>query len=1333
MNRSLSKLTALSLLALSALPSAFGQRPVPAVAESPRPVSDLSAALKIPGSLQSRVRFEHLTSADGLSNDSVFAILQDHRGFMWFGTQGGLNRYDGYRITQYRHDPGTPNSLAGDFVDTLFEDSRGGIWAGLSRFDPETEMFTSYTLPPESSLPGHGKVTIREDERGLLWMGCIGRGYLYSFDLRTGKFGSYDLGIDTARAGPDSGVESMYFDASGILWLGTTEGLVRFDPSTGVRLLYHPSFSTGYRFARRIRGIVADRAGKLWLATPEGAQNVFDPVTHAFFTRNWSKAANPVTDANQAIFADPGGRIWMGTRDGLKVFDPETGALSILKNDPADSYSISGNEVWSIVNDREGNLWVGVKGGGVNRLSPRSTAFGAWRRKPGDPGGLSDNNVRAIYGDHTGSVWIGTYDGGLDRFEPASGKFVHYRHDPQYPRSLDSDRVYSIYEDRSGTLWVGTDRGINRLDRESGTFEHFSRDSIITVEAVPVYFFHEDRAGRFWFGLSGGGRGLLDRRTGTVTRGGDSSLSMEEDRKGNLWFVSSAGLSKVDLAGKVRTIPVPSLLGDGEQRSPQINFFHEDSAGLLWLATETGLLRFDPQAEKYTSYTTRNGLPDNVIQCILADRTGNLWLSTNNGISIFNPRENNFRNYHESDGLQGETFNRKACYQDSAGRMYFGGIHGFNVFDPAQIPSSQTAQPLVFTEFQIHGKTVPVRPGSVLAKPIWEMDSLNLSYRENGFAFEFAALSYVSPARTRYRFRLDGLEKEWTEVDSRHRYARYTDLRPGDYTFQVQASTDGRTWNEKGTSLGLSIAPPWWMTPWSRGAAILALGGLIFVVFRWRVKALKEREAQLQTLVEQRTGELVQARDEAQAANRAKSAFLAKMSHELRTPLNAILGFSNLVRENASLSEEHSKDLEIINRSGGQLLELINDVLDVAKIEAGRIVLENAPCELKSLVRDIIEMMQGRARAKGLQLLVEESRGFPRFVQTDASKLRHILINLIGNAVKYTEKGAVTLRLDALPEGSSNRMLLRFDVEDTGVGISAENQGRIFEPFVQVSGYGTQDGSGLGLTIVRQFVELMSGSIRLESMPGQGSRFRVELPMELAVESDAAAPQDNRGRVLRIEPGQPEYRILVVEDVSESRRLLERVLEGAGFLVRMAEDGEKGVELMQSWRPHFIWMDRRMPGMGGLEAVRRIRESDGGREVKIAGLSASVFAGDRDEMLAAGMDDFVRKPYRLSEVFDCMARHLDVRYVRAEATPRPVPQAADLRPEALAALPQELRNALAEALVSLDRERIASAIQCVAELDGPLAIVLARQADRLAYSAMLNAVKSASPSPSDQS
>jgi CheY-like chemotaxis protein/anti-sigma regulatory factor (Ser/Thr protein kinase) len=461
------------------------------------------------------------------------------------------------------------------------------------------------------------------------------------------------------------------------------------------------------------------------------------------------------------------------------------------------------------------------------------------------------------------------------------------------------------------------------------------------------------------------------------------------------------------------------------------------------------------------------------------------------------------------------------------------------------------------------------------------------------------------------------------------------------------------------------------------------------------------------------------ARDQAQAANRAKSVFLANMSHELRTPLNAILGFSNLLREDA-VSFKQRKDLDIINRSGEHLLHVIDDVLDMAKIEAGRRELEIAPCDLGTLVGDVMDMIRVRAERKGLELLLVSPPEFPRYVRTDAPKLRQVLINLLGNAVRYTEEGGVALRLNTTPADESQHRLLTFEVEDTGPGIAAEDQARIFDAFVQV-GKTTQKGTGLGLTITRQFVELMGGTIHVNSTPGKGSTFRVEVPVEVVRESEVIAPLAGSGRIVGLEPGQAECRVLVVDDETENSALLERLLQGAGFVLRVATDGAQAVETFREWRPQFIWMDLRMHVMDGFEAVRQIRGMEGGREVKIAAVTASVFAGERSDVLAAGFDDFIRKPYRPEAIFDCMARHLGVRYLRAEALP---PTPGELRPEDLATLPEELRKDLSNAVTSLDRALIAGVIQHVAERNTALGAALAQHADRFAYTAILNAVGS---------
>ena len=415
--------------------------------------SELRAILRTPGALQSRLRFDHVTSADGLSQDSVFSILQDRHGFMWFGTQAGLNRYDGYRITQFRHDPWNPNSLAGDFIHDLLEDSRGRIWidaGGLTRFDPQTETFTRFALPQHNSAAGRPLELqrIAEDRSGFLWLGMSGGRTLYRLNPETGELTGFPIG-GTLPPGVENGVFGMYRDPAGMLWLGAEYGLIRFDPSAGSVKDYPPD-GPQTRSHMDIRAIARDREGNLWLANVEGGRNFFDPIAGAF-SRRWA-APDPerLQIQTTSIVAGSDGLVWLGKRDSLEIFDPASGAHALVRHNPADPHSLSGSEILSLALDRDGSLWIGTKAGGVNRFSPATLRFGAWRPNPADRRSMSDDNVRAMYRDRAGALWIGTYDGGLDRFDPVSGTFTHFRHDPRKSGSLDDDRVYSIYEDRSG-------------------------------------------------------------------------------------------------------------------------------------------------------------------------------------------------------------------------------------------------------------------------------------------------------------------------------------------------------------------------------------------------------------------------------------------------------------------------------------------------------------------------------------------------------------------------------------------------------------------------------------------------------------------------------------------------------------------------------------------------------------------------------------------------------------------------------------------------------------------------------------------------------------------
>lgn len=488
---------------------------------------------------------------------------------------------------------------------------------------------------------------------------------------------------------------------------------------------------------------------------------------------------------------------------------------------------------------------------------------------------------------------------------------------------------------------------------------------------------------------------------------------------------------------------------------------------------------------------------------------------------------------------------------------------------------------------------------------------------------------------------------------------------------------------------------------------------------------LRHYKDHLEETVQQRTEELRLARDAAEAANKAKSVFLANMSHELRTPLNAILGFSSMMRHDDQLSPSQAESLDIINRSGEHLLRLINDVLEMAKIEANRLQLTIAPFDLGAMVRDVTELMQLRAREKNLRLELDQSSEFPRYVNSDEARIRQILTNLINNAIKFTDRGGITVRLGVK---HNRRAHLLIEVEDSGVGIAAADQAMIFAPFARLAKGAHQPGTGLGLSITRQFVNLMGGRISLDSTPGNGSVFRVELPVEL-VEANELPNTGRRqaGEIVGLAPGQPRYRIMIVEDQRENQLLLSRLMSELGLEIQLLENGQQAVELFNRWPADLIWMDRQMPVMDGIEATRRIRQLPNGQKAKIVAVTASAFKEEQQEILAAGLDDFVRKPYRFDEIYACLARQLDLKYeYRHNDNHDPWP--AELTPKMLSGLPPQLLRNLQQELINLNSERIQDLIEQIAIIDGSAARAMSKLAEGFDYSAILKWLGAVNPS-----
>lgn len=1265
-----------------------------------------------PEFLQLVSRFSTVGSEQGLPSDTVLSLLQGAQGFMWVGTPSGLARWNGYEARVWRRSsPIAGGGLAGDTVAALAQDAAGAIWmanpeGSLTRFEPDAEAFTHFAIP---AAQGKEQTLhcLLADDNGYIWTGGLETG-LVRLQPLTGETRTIAFPVPGKDTPVPATVWSIDKDAEGKLWLGTSQGVYSLAPDQQDELkpVRHDAAYDGPVKRCLVR---AAPDGVIWIAGHFLTR--YDPKQNT--TQKFTIANAPLA----SISLDNTGNVWLGSPNGVYLFDAKAQRViryfsNARRHGPILASGPRGDHVTAITQDAAGAIWCGTNNAGVQIFDPRQEQFAIYAFFSNAIPVTNRNAVRAIAGGQSPRIWLAR-DGAFSSLNLETGMV-----EDRLPRSMAflPYKVEAIYVDDSGTIWGGA-RGYlikhSPAEQTSKAFalEPESQDQqrpvitsiakaakktlAIATASQDVFFFHTEQE-RF-----------------SIPPKSPLAVALANDDRGALWAGGRDIISRLGHSGLWTLFPVPG----SSIQALMISRDHKIQAG-----SNIGLVTLDP-----ATGLVHHSAPATNILALQEDGQGRFWFATGKGLMRFTPETGKLRQYDAGDGLPRLRFLPRASWQAKDGRIYFGTEEGLLAFYPDAVKDSTFSPPVTISRILLDNTRLQPGENTLPTRPVWDTKTLTLKHGWKSLSLEFAALDYIAPETIRYRYMLEGLTPKWVETEAGVRNATFTTLPAGEYRFRVQAKSGG-TWGTSEANLQLAVLPPWWGTVWFRVSTVALLLFIAWSLYRIRIGAIRRRNTVLEGLVQERTSELndtnrelEQAKIAAESANRAKSIFLANMSHELRTPLNAILGFSQIMGRNKKLPPEEKENLDVIMRSGDHLLSLINQVLDLSKIEAERMALNLRDLDLHQMLDDLVDIFADQAATKELSLETSWSENLPRHIRVDDVKLRQVLINLLSNALKFTSQGSVILRVERRETTTSGDFTLFFAVSDTGAGIDTEELDKVFELFGQTeSGKNASQGTGLGLPLSRRLVQLMGGDITISSEKGCGATFSFAIPVQEA-HSPLTATLANHRRVISLAQGLPAYRILVADDNEENRTLIHKLLTPMGFSVRSAIDGEETLRLWQEWQPELILMDMRMPGMDGYEATRTIRKSDG-VQPRIVAFTASSFQRERENALDAGCDDYLRKPMDEALLFDILGRQLDAVFEYEEPQSERKADSNSITPSdthalaaGLATLPENLRQELQTAAEEVDMEACLQVIASVRHSHPELATGLTRLVERYRF------------------